>query len=76
MRLTIRREGPWYTDALICKTTTEMLVDSGSSGTFLDAGCYHELLKTQDITLEKVNDEFEMADGSPLLTYGQFEAPV
>ena len=53
-----------------------MLVDSGASGAFLNIPEYEGMCQNNTIILEPVEDEFEMADGTPLLTYGQFKAPV
>ena len=76
MRLTPRREGPWYANALIFGRKEEMLVDSGASGAFLNLSEYKAMCQNNDIILESVQDEFEMADGTPLFTFGQFKAPI
>ena len=54
-----------------------MLYDCGAGGSFLGTDSFADLLKNNpDLTLEDVDDDFELADGSPLHVLGQVELPI
>ena len=59
------RQGGWAADVKIKGQCNKMLVDSGAMGTFLGLDAFKEMGIPLD-QLEDVQEEFEMADGTPL----------